>query len=204
VRAFPPMLHDVAASPALRSKEGVGQCATDEAKAEVAALALHLEALMLTNKTLLCQLEEAKQRASSVGAQLQEASAQECARRGRGRDEIYHADDDSDDDSPPKYRGTANEPLPRISILSSSGPQDEFEDFPVEDELDPGSVTFRCTREEHTGEWSRAEIRLGSGDQLRLSALRRAVRALGTLVARGGADDALVLEQLNQLKACGL
>ena len=177
----------------------------DEARAQVAALSLHLEALMLTNKSLLSQLEEARQRASTVGAQLQQDVQQRgqlCGRRCRDDEEV--ADIESDDEGPPKYRSLSESPM-RISILSSTaGPHDEFVSHPVN--ADPESITFRSTTGEHLAqpvddvdEWSTPEIdgmarsiQLRSGLLLHLTQLKQAVSQIGAMAAMGdGAKDAL-------------
>jgi hypothetical protein len=165
------------------------------ARAEVHALAMHLEALMLTNRALLAQLAEAKQRAACVESQLdQDTELEQKQRRSggrRGRDEV----DSSDEENSPKYRSSGYNGPPALTILSSwDAPPDEFEHGMPDD----SSVTYRSWADDHkpVGEdWDSStsfEGSLQNGSQIHLSRLREVVRALGALAALGdGAEDNL-------------
>ncbi len=176
----------------------------EEARAEVNALAMHLEALMLTNKALLAQLAEAKRRAAGVESQLEQdaerAQQQRTAWGRRGRDEVDAGEGDDDEgDERPQYRSGEQNGMPPLTVLSSAdAPPDEFEHGMPDD----GSVTFRSTAadekpaygadDEWDGGIALADGGLQHGGQLHLPRLREVVAALGALAALGdGAKDDL-------------
>ena len=169
------------------------------ARAEVHALAMHLEALMLTNRALLAQLAEAKQRAACVESQLeQDTELEQKQRRSggrRGRDEVDSSDEENEGSERPNYRSSRHNGPPALTILSSwDAPPDEFEHGMPDD----SSVTYRSWADDHkpVGEdWDSStsfEGSLQNGSQIHLSRLREVVRALGALAALGdGAEDNL-------------
>lgn len=188
----------------------------DEARNEVSSLAMHLEALMLTNRALLAQLEEAKQRAATVdmalrdGGEAARQQAQRAAQGRRGREEASGSN--AEEEERPRYRCAERDDAPVISILSSDGgSHDEFDDVMTEDEA--GSLTFRsssevprCFADEDEDEWGKYEwpVERVPFGQLQLAQLKEVVAALGSLAALGeGAKDGLVLAQLDRLRACG-
>lgn len=172
------------------------------ARAEVHALAMHIEALMLTNRALTAQLAEARQRAACVESQLeQDTELEQKQRRSggrRGRDEVDSSDEENEGSERPNYRSSRHNGPPALTILSSwDAPPDEFEHGMPDD----GSVTYRSWADDHkpmygVGEdWDSStsfEGSLQNGSQIHLSRLREVVRALGALAALGdGAEDNL-------------
>jgi len=170
-------------------------------------LAQHLEALMLTNRALLEQLNAAKRQAEEVQGEVRAGAA------GRGRRQRDWDDDgETDDDGQPRYRSAGQHPFggEPIPILSANDSTEGEFDAEYEDDIDPDIITYRsATLDEGVvntdddllaAQVLGGSLPLANGKRLNLVALGEIVAALRGLVAQPGCKDVLVHEQLQRLE----
>ena len=160
----------------------------ESARAEIEALAQHLDALMLTNKALQAQLADAKRRTTQTARELSGTGSKSCRRT--------REDEDEEIESRPRYRCEPASEY-RCSFV------DDFDDSVGDTNMVFRGVSSDAAEEALEGAGD--TIGLSSGTVLSLSVLRQTVAALGSLALLGnGAKDELVLAQLERLSECGL